>query len=221
MISDRAFSVIRASRRLVFALLATTMAPGVTWASEVDETAPTYAVQNRRFNLKHEINLEVGVLPINAFTKGLTLGGGYTYHFNDLWAWEIAQFHYAFGLDTSLKQQLVENFQVQPTQITSLNYFGSSSLVLKPLYGKLALSNRWVLHMEVYLDLGPAIGVYTNPQLLTFGLNAGGGFRFHLSEHVSLRLDFRDYTFFKGGTQTANEMYIGLGLAFSFGGGAR
>ena len=93
--------------------LTLTLAAMKVKADEVGD-APIYAVQNRELRLKHELNAGIGLLPINAFVKGVTLGGGYTYHFNDLVAWEIVQLGYAFGVDTNLKQQLI-NGNVTPT----------------------------------------------------------------------------------------------------------
>src|SRR4051812_41906337 len=114
------------TRAVFFAIMAACSAPAWCFADSDDEPAASYAIQNREYKLAHEINATLGVLPLNAFTKGLTVGGGYTYHFNDFWAWEIAQFQYSFGVDTDLKKELLQNFQVQPTQVESVNFFGSS-----------------------------------------------------------------------------------------------
>jgi len=193
------------------------LAPGVARA---DDEPVTYAVQNREFPIRHELTASVGVLPVNAFTKGITLGVGYTYHFTPTWSWEVAQFAYSFGIDTALKQELLSNFQVQPTQIEQLELFLSSNVVATPLYGKLALVNRWVVHLEFFLDAGPALGRYLNPTVWRGGFDAGGGFRFFVNQLFSVRVEVRDYTFFKGASP-ASEMYIGLAAALSFGGGAR
>jgi outer membrane beta-barrel protein len=200
----------RRSRAARAAVLVAALIAAAAGAAAAEETAPVYAVQNRAFNMAHELHAELGVLPINAFTKGITLGGGYTYHFTEMWAWEIVSFHYSFGVDTSLKDELLQNFMVQPTQIPSLNYFGNSNLVFTPFYGKLALTNRWLLHLGVYLTAGPAVGIFNNPTVARGGFDAGGGLRFHVNRYFSVRIDLRDYTFFKGGSSTASEMFLGI-----------
>ncbi|MBI4509335.1 MAG: outer membrane beta-barrel domain-containing protein [Deltaproteobacteria bacterium] len=182
-----------------------------------EETLATYAVQNRKFRLGHELHASVGVLPINAFTKGVTAGGGYTIHFSDAWAWEIAQFTYSVPLDTGLKKELLENFEVQPTQIETLHYFASTSLLLKPLYGKLAWFNRSVVHAEIFLALGAGVGRYENPGAFRRAIDAGGGLRLYWGRHLSVRLDARNYTFLKG-LAASNELHLALSLAFSVGG---
>lgn len=217
---------------LLGALALSVVAPALARADS-DEDAPVFAVQNRKFNLKHEFDIGVGVLPINAFTKGLTASAAYTYHFSPMWAWEIARFAWSFGLGTGLRDELVNDFMVDATKLQNINYFGSSSLVVKPLYGKLAFTNRRVVHVEVFFALGASVGVFTNaaqsPNAISSntggvirpGFDAGGGFRFFLDEHFSLRLDIRDLTYFKAGPATDSELYLGLSLAVTFGGGGR
>lgn len=187
--------------------------------AEVDSEGPgvTYAVQNRRFRLGHELAAGVGVLPLNAFTKGVTVGGSYTYHFGDDFAWEMVQFAYALPLDTGLKNELLENFEVQPTQLRSLQYFGGSSAVWKPLYGKFAWRNRKVVHVEASLSAGGAVGLYDNPGEYLFAGSVGGGLRVHAGRTVSFRLDVRDYGFFQGFSVT-HELFVALSAAFTFGG---
>jgi outer membrane beta-barrel protein len=188
-------------------------------AAAQEEDADSYAIQNRQFKLKHEINIVGGVLPLNAFVKGITVGGGYTFHFTDMWAWEIAQFHYSFGVNTDLQRELLENFQVQPTQIESINFFASSNLVWKPFYGKFAALNRGVVHAELFFMLGPAFARFLNPGAFRFGFDAGAGLRLHLVEHLSMRLDVR-YMLFVRPPSVVSELHVTLGLAISFGEGS-
>jgi outer membrane beta-barrel protein len=203
-------------RKLWVVVLILSLSPSVR-ATEEEQMA-TFAVQKRKYRLGHELNVQLGTLPLNAFTKGVTLGGSYTYHFTDTWAWEIAQFIYSFGVDTDLKDQLLNNFMVQPTQIESVNFIGASNVLLKPLYGKYSLTNKWVVHTEAFIEAGFAFAKYINPGVFRYGFDAGLGFRLFLQKYTSLRLDVRDYVFFKG-KSPQNELYIALSLALSFGRG--
>ena len=197
--------------------------------ADADQEAPVYAVQNRQFVLKHELNLNLGILPINAYSKGFTVGGGYTYHFSPMWAWEIAQFNWAVPVNTSLKQDLVSNFGVEPTneRFQVVQWFASSSVVLKPLYGKFSLGNRYLVHVEAFFVLGAGAGAFINPATTRPGLDGGVGLRFFISDHWSVRLDVRDVTYLYTKTSSVSslastsDMYLGLGIAVSFGGGAR
>ncbi len=184
--------------------------------ARAEDEAPTYAIQNREFRAMHEIDLSIGILPLNAFEKGLTVGGSYTFHFTDFWGWEIADFNYSFNLDTDLKTQLLQNFSVQPTQISSLNYMISSNLVLKPLYGKFAWANHSVVHAELSALLGPAVARYINPGAFRPGLDIGIYIRLYLARNLSVRFDVREYLF-ANFPSIANELDLMLSLAISFG----
>jgi outer membrane beta-barrel protein len=188
-------------------------------AAEDEETIATYAVQNRQFGLGHELFGSIGILPLDAFVKGLTVGGGYTYHFSQSWAWEVFNIHYSKGIDTGLKKELLENFQVQPTQIDQLNYLASTNVVMKPLYGKFAWFNDKVVHAELDLVVGAGVGKY---QYAAFNpaLDAGGAIRLYLSRRSSLRLDLRYYAFFGKflPPEVKNELHITLSYALSVGG---
>jgi len=186
-----------------------------------EEQVATYAVQSRLFRLGGELNVAAGILPINAFNKGLTVGGAFTYHFGNILAWEVINGAYVYKqLDTGLKTELLDNFGVNPTKIAAIDLMLSSSLVLKPFYGKLALFNRRVIHAEFSVPFGITMGRYTQPQSYLFGPNVGLIFRLFLSTHTSLRIDVRENVLFHG-WNTRNELWVGLGFAFAFGGDER
>ncbi len=211
---------MRRTTGLVLLGLALLGTPRSAHAYDDEEQAGTYAVQNRAFQLKHELNASVGGLPLNAFVKGLTFGGGYTYHFSDLWAWEVGQFMYSKGFDTDLRDELMNNFTpVAPTLIESIEYFGSTNIVLKPLYGKFALFNQSVIHAEMFLVMGGGFGK-TKPSAFRPAADFGGGLRIHLGGHASLRFDVRDYMFFKG-FSPKNELWLAMSIALSFGGDSK
>lgn len=207
----------------LFALLAIGLAsPNAYAQDELDEEqVATYAVQSRLFRLGGELTVAAGFLPINAFNKGLTVGGGFTYHISNSWAWEIIRGAYVYKqLDTGLKQELLENFNVQPTDISALDFILSSNLVLKPFYGKLSVFNRRVIHIDVSVPFGIALARYTNPQAYLPGPDAGLIFRVFVSPHISFCLDVREHVFFNH-LNTRQEVHVSLGAAFAWGGAER
>ena len=209
----------------LFALAAVGLAsPNAYALDEVDEEqVATYAVQSRLFRLGGELTVAAGFLPINAFNKGLTVGGGFTYHISNSWAWEIIRGAWVYKqLDTGLKKELLENFDVQPTDISALDFILSSDLVLKPFYGKLAVFNRRVIHMELSVPFGVALAHYTNTLANAYrpGPNLGLIFRIFFSPHISFCVDVRDHVFFNH-WNTRNEVHVSLGLAFAWGGDER
>jgi outer membrane beta-barrel protein len=209
---------------LTVAVLGLTFAFSSTAAADDSDEVATYAVQKRVFREGLELNGSLGFLPLNAFNKGFTGGGSVTYHFTTTWAWEIAQAQYVFvQTDTGLQQQLLNNFDVSPSQLTTPQFLGSTNIVLTPFYGKLAGLNHSVSHIELFFPLGPAIGRYQNPGEWLYGLDLGLGIRWFLVPHVALRVEARDFLLTPSITNFAltQELFVGLGLSFAFGGAER
>ena len=173
----------------------------------------TLAVQNRLHSQTHEFGAGVGLLPVDAFTKGLTFGGAYTIHFNDLLAWEVGQFTWSYGLRTSLYDDL-ENLSVGPTPFETVRGFASSNFVFKPIYGKLAVLNRSLVYQELFLVAGGGYGwlTLTGRPLIDVGL----GVRIYAGKHFSVRFDARDCMFF-GPADVDNEVWLSLGGSLAFG----
>lgn len=171
----------------------------------------TLIVQNRLHSMSHEFHFSVGVLPIDAFTKGLTFSAAYTLHFNDLLAWEIGQFTYSLGIDSGLKEELANLPQpIGPTPFEVTKFFYTSNFVFKPIYGKLAFLNRSILYGELYAVAGGGYGhlSITNRPVVDLGL----GLRLYAGDYLSIRFDIRDYAFLNT-EDIHNELMISLGLS--------
>ena len=75
------------------------------------------AIQSRVFHRTHEISLGSGYISNDDFYNVFPLSLGYTLHFNELFAWEVARGHYIFNREKDLKADLENNFGVTPTVI--------------------------------------------------------------------------------------------------------
>ena len=174
-------------------------------------------VQNRQYDPTHEFGVGLGLLPLDAFTKGVALSGSYTLHFNEAVAWEVGQFVYSLQYDTDLKQDLGA-FDLRPTPFEALDYYVSSSVVLKPLYWKGAFFNSSLLHGEMLLSLGGAYGWFTRSTRP--GVTVGGAVRLWGTELVSVRLDARYLMFFNDAVlenfETKDELWVSIGTALTF-----
>ena len=204
-------------------MLAVVSASSVARAdSDVDtREVETYVVQERLFRLGLELNAGLGLLPLNAFSKGLMAEGSVSYHFSNLWAWEIAQGGYVIAnLDTGLKDQLLNNFGVQPTQLSRDVFLVSSNLLFTPFYGKLAGLNSGISHVELSFPVGPAIARYEDPDAWQYGADLGLSLRWFLGPQVSLRFDARDYILFQtfSNFSLTNELLTSIGISVAFGG---
>ena len=190
------------------------------------EGGKVYAVQKKGYQLKHELYGAFGVLPMDAMYKGVTIGGGYTYHFSHHFAWEAIQFAYSNNIDTGLKEDLQKSFDATPESFREVQFLANSNIVFVPLYGKMSWLNRNVVQMELYLTAGPGIArykefevrgadTYTEEGKYYFSGNFGIGLRFFINQRFSVRLDMRDYmNFVDGGVD--NAAYFSLGLAWNF-----
>lgn len=194
-----------------------------------DEEVGGYAVviQNRKFQMGHELTLSGGLLPLDAFYKGFTGTFRYTLHFDDFQAWEIAGGTYSLNLETGLKRQLRENFGVQPDSkgLEQLDGIVETNYVLKPIYGKLSLFNRMLIYSEIFFSTGLAVAVYRGQGFLFLpGPSFGTGIRFFVSDWLSIRFDIRDYVLFNSvplvdpNYSIENSLFLGAGLSFNFGG---
>jgi outer membrane beta-barrel protein len=184
----------------------------------------TFVVQERLFRVGLELDAGLGILPLNAFSKGVMVEGGVTYHFTNMLAWEIAQGGYVVGnLDTGLKDQLLQNFGVTPTELSRATFLVGSNFVFTPFYGKLAGLNRSVSHVELFFPIGITLAGYENPGKVQEGIDLGVGLRWFLGPHTSLRVDARDYLLTPGFSNFSltDELLFAVGLSVAFGGSAR
>ncbi|MFZ5444934.1 MAG: outer membrane beta-barrel domain-containing protein [Myxococcota bacterium] len=183
-----------------------------------EEVSPLAAVQERTYRMQHEFALGVGVLPIDPYTKGLFAQFGYTAHFTDTFAWNVARGGYSYSLKTELRNQLERDFGFLPTAFEEVQFFVGTDVVWTPVYGKLSIANKWDLHGEFFLYVGATLFKYT----LNFrpGVNLGLGGRVFFNRALSLRLDLTDDVVIPTGAASpnlGNVMQLSLSLALNLG----
>lgn len=178
-----------------------------------------FSIQPRPYRLGHEFTLGMGVLPIDAFYVGAVAGASYTYHFSDFWAWEIAHGNYSLNFGSGLRRRLLDEFGVVPERGGGerIKVFATTGLVVKPLFGKLAIFNSDIIFSETFFTfgVGPMLkGVGgTNSWRPAVGL--GGGMRFWTSSALSWRLDIREYLIFST-LVPESALFIALSASFNY-----
>jgi outer membrane beta-barrel protein len=204
---------VTAAVGVALALLAIA-APATAQDLDESEGLRTLAVQNRHHHHWHDLSIGVGILPLDAFRKGLTLSGTYTLHFNHIFAWEIVR---AYGVvvefETNLNDDL-NNLSISPTAFETVEWAATSSFVFTPFYGKFAVVNRSLLFGEIFLVAGAGYGFLTNSSRVV--VNAGGGLRFFFGEYFSLRFDIR-WEGFVSSEDMHNELWLNLGASVHLG----
>lgn len=189
-----------------------------------EESDKLPAVQNRLYRLEHEFQVGVGVLPVDAFSKGVAFGGGYAWHITDLWAVELRA-AYMQNIKTSLRDKLENNFGEPPLKFAEIKLYGELGALFKPIYGKLSFLNKTLVYGEIYLSLAAIVarmegGTATDdePQgkgdRMAFGGAPGFGLRGYLNRYMSLRFDFRYMLLYSRG-EGHYPLALTLNLAFT------
>ena len=191
---------------------------------DLDNPGSVAAIQERSFRMRHELDISVGVLPIDAFYVGLYAQVGYTAHFSDTLAWQIGRAAYNYAARTGLRENLERKFGVLPTAFEEVQYFFGSDLIWTPFHGKLSVMYRWVLHGELFVILGVTLFKFNVPddalgRAFRPGLNLGLGGRLFLNKVLSLRLDVTDNVVIPlaAGQNITNVMAMTLSLGINIG----
>lgn len=207
-------------RFLLLSLLC--LVPGLAraQAEELENPGTVSAVQDRLYRMHHELSLGVGVLPADAFYKGLIGTVGYTYHFSDSVAWQVGRGTYSYNVQTSLRTQLERDFDAAPTATAfedQVQWMVGSDLMWSPLYGKTSFLNSNVIHFEVFLLAGGTVVKVDRSDGFRPAVNLGLGVRMFSSQNVSFRLDVTNNTVFAGASRVINVPTVQIGTAFNFG----
>lgn len=181
----------------------------------VGQRGEVIAVQPRPYRMVHEFSASAGVLPMDAFTKGLTLGGSYTLHFSDLWAWEAISFHYAFQLETSLEETLSDRWSVAPTGEPELELLVGTNMIFTPAFGKMSFVNRSILQVATFLSFGGGVARFSDGNRPF--ISAGPGLRLFWGQIVSTKLELRNIVSPDDSDSVDYEMHIMLSVSFNFG----
>ncbi|MEW5847308.1 MAG: outer membrane beta-barrel domain-containing protein [Myxococcota bacterium] len=198
------------------------------WSPYDDEeqTLKAEVVQQRRFGKLHEFSLSGGVYPLDALYTGVVGTFRYVLHLSDLWAWEIAGGSYSFNITSGVEKRMLDRYGLQFTDTERILALGESNVILKPIYGKFAVFNRWIWYAELYLLAGVALSRYSASWRP--GPDYGAGIRFHLFDWLALHMDARHYIlwsgipppprspadFLQGPATLSNVVYFGSGVSF-------
>lgn len=174
------------------------------------------AVQNRIHGGPNEITIYGGILPLDAFEKGVSLGASYTLHFDELIAWEVIHFVHSFQFSTELNDQL-QDLELSATPFEVVNDYALTNLVIKPIYWKGAALNEGLVYGEFLFLLGGGYSWFTRSN--RFVLDLGFATRIWATEWLSFRLDARYLMFFRDQVfdfDIQDEVNIALGVSAQF-----
>jgi outer membrane beta-barrel protein len=191
-------------------------APERAWAD--DETpAAVQVVQRRQFELRHELTVSAGFLPLDAFYKGATVTAGYTYHFNPHFAWRVGRGTFVQAFSTGLRNQVEGLYGLRVTDTPEVRWMVGSDLVWNAFYGKAAFMNFVLLHGSIYLLLGADL-LLTQAAAKSEAqpaVSLGGGLRVFVTQWLSFRLECINH--FAIGPRSFNVVDLQLAAAVNLG----
>lgn len=162
-----------------------------------------------------EIEPFIATLANNPFLNQFFVGAHVAYHPTEILGIELEG---AFAPDlgdaeyTRLTTEMHDRNGVVP-DVSRILWYGTINLVFSPIYGKIALANRTIIHFDVYGTFGTGL-VMTRDDLALMGLEDnvhaqstaeqfhpamtfGGGVRVTFNRFIALRLETRGLSYFE------------------------
>lgn len=177
-------------------------------------------IMSRKYEVKSELTLNLGYLPVGAFSKFVLGGGSYTKYFNDNQAWELINVLGAAELSSGLKKELLASYGAEPETFPVLKFVATTNYILSPFYTKSLLFNSSVVYSQLGFAIGAGFAQFSIDPAPTvdFGIIQ----RFYWGDNHSLKIDIRSYTYLSGRSEiqetVRNHIYVILGYSFFFGG---
>lgn len=179
-------------------------------------------IQERLFDKKREIGVNLGYLPDDNFYESFPISVNFIHHFNERYAWEVIRASYMLNSERDIKQDLEENFGVTPSTFDELTSHIETSFIVKPTYGKDSLWNKHILNHEGFVTFGA--GVATFEKKLSYGdpeqesaltASIGIGRKYFVGKNFNVSLELKNIVMFKE-SNIENYIFLGIGLNFRF-----
>jgi outer membrane beta-barrel protein len=173
---------------------------------------------------RFEVTPNVAFVTNDPFLNRYIIGSGFGYHVTEIFAVEA---NLGFSPDLGeadwkpLTKQLVENNKVSP-DLSPLSYFGNATFSFSPIYGKVAVSGKRIVHFDIFGAFGMGV-VRTAENLVNLQnqedpqaqatqyqihptTNFGGGARVVFGESLAVRLEGRSLVYIETVNSTTLEM---------------
>jgi len=180
------------------------------------------AVQDRVFFRYHEIDLGVGYIPDHDFYELFPIEIGYTFSFNDHFAWNVVDAHWIYDHEKDLKDDLEKDFGVTPDNFDHMTSAIHSNLVIKSFYGKSVYRNSKVINHETYFFAGGGVVNYETEQSdgdkksdMRPSISLGIGKKFFVGQSICLNVELRDWVNFDD-NDIDNYFWVGVTVGYRF-----
>lgn len=185
-------------------------------------------VQRREFikDGKMEAAVVGGIIPNDDFIFYITPSARFGYHFAESFMIE-GSFAYALERDTGLKSFLEDSdIGLKSADIREfIEMYYNANILWSPIYGKISFLGTKLTHFDTFIGLG--VGFFhtrareddKNPDFqsrLKPAANTVLGFRWHITDLINVRTEYRHYFFEKALGGISKPVEVSLGVGFSF-----
>ena len=207
---------------IIFAFILLPIPPGI-YADTLDGESVA-AVQDRIFFRYHEIDVGVGYIPDDDFYELFPVRIGYTFNFNDHFAWNVIDAHWIHKQEKDIKNDLEENFGVTPDNFDHMVAAIHTNLVVKPFYGKSVYRNSKVINHETYFLIGGGLVNYETEQSdgsaeteIRTSISLGIGKKFFVGQKLCLNVELRDWiNIDQEEEELDNHFWVGVSIGYRF-----
>lgn len=180
-------------------------------------------VQNRYFKKEKRVEItffNAGYFLKNQYIDIISLGGGVTFYFSEMWAWEIVSGHFTFTRErTEVKDLRKFSFNKTGVEISAdirkPKYIITSNILWIPMYGKYSLMESQFIYYDTYFLAGAGIIKVegkTKPVI-----NIGLGQKYFVTRNWLVRVDLKDHfyedTVF-GQKGLRDKIVLSLGISY-------
>jgi len=153
------------------------------------EESEISVVQNRQYKKaqRFDLGLMAGIVSSDPFLKTTTFGGSIGYHFSEYFSAHLIGMKHIVSGSTALKT-FEETLGATTNNNPAKSYFGLEVLG-SLIYGKLSIIGRSILYYDLHLSAGT--GAMTTENGTSLSPSLGIGQQIHLSDQLSLRVDYR------------------------------
>ncbi|MBX2994031.1 MAG: outer membrane beta-barrel domain-containing protein [Bdellovibrionaceae bacterium] len=172
-------------------------------------------IMQKKYEAPSQFGFSLGYLPMNSFSKYMTLGLNYTWKPRDTYGWEVINAQGAAEIASGLKKELVDSYGQKPEDFAVLQGLATTNFVYSPFYMKSLLFNSEMVHSQLSFMIGAGMAKFTNTTVPV--LDAGLALKFFLKSRNSFDVDIRYYSFASEERSIRSNIMLSANYAISFG----
>jgi outer membrane beta-barrel protein len=185
-----------------------------SWADLYDLPTPSL-VMNKKYEARNQFGIALGYLPMNSFSKYMTVGLNYTWKPTDVYGWEVINVQGASEIASGLKKELIDSYGQEAQDFAVLQGLATTNFVYSPFYMKSLLFNSEMVHSQLSFMVGAGMAKFSTKSVPV--LDAGLALKFFLQSKNAFDVDIRYYSFSSDDRTIRSNIMLTANYAISFG----